>query len=144
MKIQFNAEKHRTDIESGKLKVITRKGLEVNIFDWNLGMGDFPIVAQIRDRQGNYGWSDYTNDGISRDDQDLDLFILGDEEEEKSLMDSSGWVILLVLMIMGFTFGCLEYRFGDKRTGESILWFLLICSIPLAMIAKALTNGRKS
>ena len=83
MRIQFNAEKHRTGIESGKLKVITRKGLEVNIFDWNLGMGDYPIVAQIRDHQGNYGWSDYTNEGISQDGQDLDLFVLGDEEEEK-------------------------------------------------------------
>ena len=56
MRIQFNVKKYRKDIESGKLKVITRKGLEVNIFDWNLGMGDFPIVAQIRDYQGNYGW----------------------------------------------------------------------------------------
>lgn len=83
MREQFNAEKHRIDIENGKLKVITRKGLEVNIFDWNLGMGDFPIVAQIQDRQENYGWSDYTNDGISRDGQDLDLFVLGDEGEEK-------------------------------------------------------------
>ena len=80
MKIQFNSEKHRTDVESGKLKVITRKGLEVNIFDWNLGMGDFPIVAQIRDHQGNYEWSDYTNDGISRDGQDLDLFVLENVE----------------------------------------------------------------
>ena len=64
------------------------------------------------------------------------------EKDTKSLMDSPGWVILLVLIFMGFTFGCLEYRFGDKRTGENILWFFLICSIPLAMIAKALTNKK--
>lgn len=64
------------------------------------------------------------------------------EKDTKNLMDSPGWVILLVLMIMGFTFGCLEYRFGDRRTGENILWFLLICSIPLYMIAKALTNKK--
>ena len=83
MGVQFNAEKHKAGIESGKLKVITRKGLEVNIFDWNLGMGDFPIVAQIRDSRGNYSWSDYTNKGISRDGQDLDLFVLEDEGEEK-------------------------------------------------------------
>jgi hypothetical protein len=63
-------------------------------------------------------------------------------KDTKNLMDSPGWVILLVLMLMGFTFGCLEYRFVDKRTGESILWFLLICSIPLYMIAKALTNKK--
>jgi len=64
------------------------------------------------------------------------------EKDTKNLMNSPGWVILLVLMLIGFTFGCLEYRFGDKRTGEDILWFLLICSIPLWMIAKALTNKK--
>ena len=43
-------------------------------------MGDFPIVAQIRDLQGNYSWSDYTESGISRDNFDLDLFVLENVE----------------------------------------------------------------
>lgn len=73
--------KYRPDIESGKLKVITRKGFRVNIFSWNLGFGDYPIVAQIRDYQGNWEWSDYTVNGISRDNSDLDLFIIDDTDE---------------------------------------------------------------
>ena len=79
MKEQFRIEK-RADIEEGRLKVVTRNGLEVRIFDWNLGSGDFPIVAQIRDLNGNYEWSDYTVDGISRDNPDLDLFVIEDGE----------------------------------------------------------------
>lgn len=83
MREQFNAEKHKAGIESGKLKVITRKGLEVNIFDWDFGLDEYPIVAQIKTQDGNYIWLDYMDNGISRDGQDLDLFVLGDEGEEK-------------------------------------------------------------
>lgn len=76
MRIQFNAEKHRQDIENGKLKVITRGGLPVKIFDWDLGLDEYPIVAQIKTQDENYKWSDYRDDGKSRDGADLDLFVI--------------------------------------------------------------------
>ena len=67
-----------------------------------------------------------------------------DMSEDVDNLKEAARVLIFTILVGIFTFGCLEYRFWNKRTGESILWFLLICSIPLWMISKALTNDRKS
>ena len=74
-RIKFNVN-YRKDIEEGKLLVITRNDLPVNIFDWELGLGEYPIVGQIKEHDGTFTWSDYTEEGISRDGSNLDLFLI--------------------------------------------------------------------
>lgn len=75
MKQKFDI-KYKKDIEEGKILVITRDGRPVSIFDWELGLGNYPIVAQIKDYNGDFEWSDYTEEGISRDNINLDLFLI--------------------------------------------------------------------
>ena len=64
-----------------------------------------------------------------------------DMENKRNLMNEPFWVIVFVLIIMGFVFGCLEYKFGNKDVGRWILSLSVICSAPLWMIAKALMSG---
>ena len=62
--------------------------------------------------------------------------------KRENLMNNPIWVITLVLIVVSFTFGCLESKYGNERLGFDIFCFFLICIIPLWMIAKALTNDK--
>ena len=87
--------KYRPEIESGKYRVVTRRGEPVEILKWDAKGGDFPIVGLVTlietDAQEPYSFMTDGRFDPNAVIDDLDLFVTNEPELTKFEKDL-GWI----------------------------------------------------